>query len=635
MLSSMRKSAGSWMIKILLGIIVLAFVFMGAGSFYSNRQSEVARVNGKPISIKEYQQTYQMIVQNLEQRFGSRLDQEMIERLNLRQQAIDRLIKKHLIMQVAEKNNLRLPDQVLANSIAGIQAFQSNGNFDPQRYKQVLSRSRLSPEAFEALQKENIITGMVENIVANAVPVSEDEARAWFNWKNTEVKIRYAKFSGKDFDNVSVSEKEVEQYFEKHKDSYKTEPKIKARYIRFAPENYLNKVQVTKAEINDYYHSNQSGFTTPETVEARHILLKVPEDADEKTVQEVRKKAAEIMEKASSGADFAELARKFSEGPSAADGGYIGTLEKNDAVKPFSDQAFSMQPGEISPPVRTRFGWHIIKAEDHTPASVKPIDEVKEKIRQKLALRKAKDIAYEKAYSVYNISFGGEDLIKNSKDLGLSLKTTGFFTKKQGPEGTENSPAFAKAAFSLPLKEISGVKEIGEDYFLIQPVEKQEPYVPELGSVIKEVRSEALREKKTQAARKAAQIFLEQVKTEKSFLEAAEKADIKASTTEFFKRKEPVPGIGQNARISSAAFSLRTDNPVSDSVISGGKDIFYVISLSARKEPDKSDFQAEKKAVLAELEPMKQRQAVEKWLSALRESSKIEISDQFSTNKPG
>lgn len=633
MLSSMRKSAGSWMIKILLGIIVLAFVFMGAGSYYSNRRSEVASVNGKPISVKEYQQTYQMMIKNLEQRFGNRLDQEMINMLNLRQQALDRLIEKHLIMQVAEKKHIRLPDQVLASSITGIKAFQNNGRFDPEVYKRVLSRNRLSPEAFEAMQKEGIVTTLIENIVAGSIPVSEAEARAWYNFKNTEVKIEYAKFSIKDFEDVSVSDKAVEQYFEKHKEDYKTEPKIKARYISFSPQNYLDRVDISEEEIKNHYLSNQSDFTAPETAEVRHILLKVPQNADEQTAQEIRKKAVEIVEKAESGKDFAGLAKEFSEGPSAPDGGYLGKLEKDDTVKAFSDKAFSMQPGEISQPVRTRFGWHIIKVEDRTPASVKPLEKVKNKIRKKLALRKAQDLAYEKAYSVYNISFGGDDLVKNAKDLGIALETTKFFSRNQGPESVENSAAFAKAAFSLPVMEISGVKEIGEKYFLIQPLEKQEPHIPEFGAISEKVHAEALREKQAQAARKAAGKFIKQAQSAESFSEAAGKSGIKTNTTEFFKREEPVPGIGQNRKLSGAAFSLRTDNPVYDSVIPAENGNFYVLRLLGRKMPAESDFQAEKQAAVTRLKSMKQREAVEKWLAALRQASEIEISDQFSSKK--
>ncbi|MFW6081947.1 MAG: SurA N-terminal domain-containing protein, partial [Desulfosalsimonas sp.] len=467
MLSAMRKSAGSWMIKILLGLIVLAFVFMGAGSFYSRRDSEVATVNGTPVTTEEYQRTYDMIVQNLEQRFGDRLDRELLDALNIEQQALNQLIEKHLIIQAAEKNHISMPDEVLANWLTRIPAFQNNGRFDPELYRRVLSQNRLSPEAFEAMQKEEMLTEIIMDMVGRSVPVSEAEARAWYEWENTEVNIEFAEFSGRDFSEIDVSEKEVEEYFEQNKQDYETPPKIKARYISFKPGDYSDEVQVSETEIKDYYDSNRSEFKEPETVEARHILLRVPQNADAETEMQVREKAAAIRERADAGEDFSELAGQFSEDPTAEDGGYLGILEKDDTVKEFSEQAFSMDPEEISKPVRTRFGWHIIKVEDRTDESVKPLEEVKRKIRDRLVLEKAKDLAYEEAFSIYNISFEGEDLVKNAEDKGLELETTGFFSGDRGPEDMEGADDFSQAAFSLPMGEISDVREIADAYYLI------------------------------------------------------------------------------------------------------------------------------------------------------------------------
>lgn len=629
MLSSMRKSAGSWMIKILLGIIVLAFIFMGAGSFYSRRGATVAKVNGEPVTVDEYQQAYNRIMQNLRQQFGDRLDDKMLETLDVKNQAINWLVEKHLLMQVAENNDMRVPNEVLARSIAQLPVFQSNGRFDPQLYRQVLNQNRLSPEGFETMQKEAMLTAMIRNLVANAIPVSEAEARAWYNWKNTEIQIDYAAFSAGGFDDVEITEEEVRRYFAANQKNYQTEPKIRARYLRFAPEDHLDQVRVTDAEIRGYYESHASEFTVPETVTARHILLRVPEDADEKTVAETREKALEIMEKARSGRDFAELARNFSEGPTAKDGGYLGSFERGDMVKPFSDKAFSMQAGQISEPVRTRFGWHIIKVEEHKPSEKKPLEAVEEKIREKLAMQKAKNLAYDKAWSVYEVSFEGEDLVANARDMSLDLQTTDFFTQSRGPENLENAGAFAKAAFGLPLMEISGVKEIGGAYFLIQPVEKKDPEIPDLQSIFEQVRSDALREKRKEMAKKAAEEFLRQVRSEKSFEQAARSARIEIQTTDFFRRNQPVPGIGRNPRLSEAAFSLTAENPVSDSVIAAG-DTFYAIRLRNQKAPAESDFEAEKEAVIRQLENRKRQQALNKWIASLRQNSVIQVSKRFS-----
>ncbi len=630
MLSAMRKSAGSWMIKILLGLIVLAFVFMGAGSFYSQRDTEVATVNGTPITTEEYQRTYDRIVQNLEQRFGDRLDRELLDSLNIEQQALDRLIEKHLIIQAAEENHISMSDEVLANWLTRIPAFQNNGRFDPDLYRRVLSQNRLSPEAFEAMQKEEMLTEIIRDLVGSSVPVSKAEARAWYDWENTEVNIEYAVFSPGEFSDVDISDQEAENYFEQNKEDYKTPPKIKARYIRFTPGDYKDEVEVSETEIKDYYDSHRSEFKEPETVEARHILLRVPQDADAETETEIREKASAIRQKAESGEDFAELARRFSEDPTAEEGGYLGELEKDDTVKEFSEKAFSLDPGEISEPVRTRFGWHLIKVDDRTDESTKPLEKVERKIKDKLALQKARDIAYEEAFSVYDISFEGEDLVKNAEDKDLELGTTDFFTRNSGPEGMEGADDFAEAAFSLPMGEISEVREIGNSYYLIQPLEKQEAGIPELDSVIEEVREDALRQKQQKTARLAAENFLETVDSAESFSNAAETTGNEVKTTGFFKRNQPVPEIGQNQPFSSKAFSLRDDDPVADSVVTGGNDRFYVMRLKERKTPQDSDFQNQRQEIESRLAERKRRQAVNRWVESMRQAGDIEISDKFS-----
>ncbi|MFW5908743.1 MAG: peptidylprolyl isomerase, partial [Desulfosalsimonas sp.] len=231
---------------------------------------------------------------------------------------------------------------------------------------------------------------------------------------------------------------------------------------------------------------------------------------------------------------------------------------------------------------------------------------------------------------VYNISVEGEDLVKNAEELGLELKTTDFFTKAKGPD-INGSEEFAEAAFSLPEDEIGKVKQIKDSFYLIQPIERREPEIPELDSVIDGVRKDALREKREQAARQAAENFLKQARSAESLSNAAaDKGDYKVKTTGFFKRNQSIPEIGQNRPLSSAAFSLGGDKPVGDSVVAGNDGKFYVIGLKERRTPDDSAFENKKQEVMADLKGRKRRQMLDGWTTALRQKSDIEISDKFS-----
>ena len=142
------------------------------------------------------------------------------------------------------------------------------------------------------------------------------------------------------------------------------------RYLKFEPGNYVAKVEISEDEISEYYEEHPDEFQNPKTVEARHILIKVGQDAADEEVAKAKDKIQDILKKARSGQDFAELARQYSEGPSKDKGGLLGSFRREAMVKPFADKAFSMQAGDISEPVRTRFGWHIIKVEKVNEATV-------------------------------------------------------------------------------------------------------------------------------------------------------------------------------------------------------------------------------------------------------------------------
>jgi len=629
MLNKMRESAGSWIIKILLGIIVLAFVFMGVGSFNPGRTTKAASVNGEPISIREYQQAYQRMIERLRQQFGDRFNNEMIEMFDLKQQAMNQVIETELLRQTARKYNLQVAPTELAETITSIPAFKKNGQFNQQQYKMVLNQNRLSPESFEALQRESMLIQKFRSILASGIQVSPAEARQWYNWKNAEIKIDYALFNPADFSDIPIDEAAVKTYYEAHKEQYKTQPQLKARFVKFAPEDYLPTVDVSETDIEAYYSNNKEKYQQPETVHARHILLKLDKTASPEEVTEKREKAAEIMEQAKAGEDFAELAEKYSEGPSKEKGGDLGTFERGDMVKPFSRKAFSMAPGDISEPVRTQFGWHIIKVEEKTEKSVKPLAEVKDEIRRTLAMEKAKNEAYDDAFSMYNISFAGDDLVKNTESReDLSVQTTDFFTREKGPADVSESKAFAKAAFELPRMDVSDVRELGDAFFLIQVLEKKEAQIPEFETVREQGITDWKKRERKKAAKNAAKEFLTDVKSANSIQTAAAEAGIEIHTTDFFTRNQSIPEIGRDQALMDAAFNLSASEPLPDTPIDGQKG-FYIIAFADKQMPDPENFEKEKEQVMQQLQNQKKSRYMDAWIAQLREKSEIEISEQI------
>ncbi len=628
MLRLMREQASSWLIKLLLGAIVVVFVFWGVGSFRSQRGGNVAVVNGDVITLDDYRNAYNNLVERLRQSFGNQFNEDILETLRVKEQAINQLIDNRLLVQEAQRLKFRVSDEELTEAIMNIGAFQNAGAFDSRLYKNVLSRLRLTPEEFEVDQRESMLTGKLRSLVTESVKVADQEAREWYNWQNALVDIDYLFFKSDRYKDINPTLEEIQVYFEDNKTSYKTEPMIKVRYLQFSPTAYTSQVEVSDDEIRDYYDANQEEFKEPKTVGARHILLKLDQAADVETVEKKRKKALDILKMAREGKDFAALAKQYSEGPTKDKGGYLGEFRKEAMVKPFADKAFTMKPGEISEPVRTQFGWHVIKVEKVTPASNLSLEKAQKTILKKLTDEKAKSPAYDEAAAVSDISYEGDDLLLAAEERNLKVMTTEFFTKK-GPAGDIRDPAkFASAAFDLQGTEISDIQDFKDVYYLLQVVEKIPSKTHEFADVKDRVRSALVKEKQDQQARKDAHALLSALKSGESLSSESKKYKIEPKTTGFFKRNDSIPGIGFQRQVIEAAFKLSENKKLPEEVIEDGQG-YYVIQFRKRKDPDPLGFGPEEKRIKQSLLEQKKARTYQAFKEQIRSKSEITIEEEF------
>lgn len=629
MLSLMRKHAGNWIIKFILGAVILAFIPFGYGVYQDRRDAEVANVNGESILYDDYNRVYNNLLVQMRQNFGDSLNEDMIKMLQLRTQAIDRLIEEKLLLAEAQRLNLRVSDEELAETIGSFEAFQTAGVFDSRRYEYILDRSRLTKEIFEDEQKKALLVNKLRNFISIGANVSEAEAKQWYRWNNASLNLDYVAFSPSKYKGIVPTEEEIQAYFEENKASYKTETKLKARFLRFDPDTFKSDVNIAEEDIRDYYEANSEEFYTTKTVEARHILIKVKEDADEQTVEEARKRAEDILKMAKDGKNFADLAVQFSEGPTAKNGGSLGAFRKEAMVKPFSDKAFAMQAGEISEPVRTRFGWHIIKVEKVNEASTLSLEDARKRITDKLTLEGAKTLAYDQAELVYDASFEGDDLVRNAADRKMTVHETEFFTRNKGPvKGVKDPAKFAAAAFEMNLMDISDLKEFGNSIYLLQVIEKMEPEIPDLETVAAEVTADLIKEKQKEKAGQDAEKFLAALKEGQAMAAVSERFGVKPESTGFFKRNAPIPNIGYDRELAGAAFGLSGTDKLPENAFQVNNS-YYVIQFLAKKEPPDEDFEKEKDQIIERLLQQKRFKTIENWLAEKRKNSEIIIEERF------
>lgn len=623
MLRLMRENTGSWIIKIILGLIVLVFVFLGMGSMGSKKASQVALVNDTPITMDAFRRSHQNVIEQMRQRFGDNLNDDLLKLLQVKKMAMDRLIEERLISQEAERLEITVSDEELQASLVSIPAFQKDGRFDIDTYKRVLSMNRLSPETFEPTHRETLRQTRVRELVLNNIKVTDMEARAWYTENATQVSIYYLFADPDQFQDITPTQDQIQTYYDKNKESYKSLPMVKAQYLRFSAADFKGKVTISPDQVEAYYLANASEFSTPARVDASHILFRVAEDADEETVNAVEKQARQVYEKAMAGEDFAELAKTYSQDGSKENGGYLGAFEKKDMVEPFGEKAFSLAVNEISEPVRTMFGWHIIKANAQFEATTRSLEDAGKDIEKKLEGVELKNAAYTAASKAFDAIIDGDDLEQAGLIAGAKVLEKGPFDASGPKDMGADARAFAQFALSLPPGEISDVKEVEDTFYILRAMDRTEPEILPLKEVAAKVTAEVKKQLQDEKARDMAKTWLDQVTPDKGLEAVAASNSITLKSTALFGRRGTIPELGQSPEIVKAAFELK-ENAFHPGVLKGN-DGYYLISFKEKKVPGEEEVKKHMADVMQQIKSMKQNSAYGEWIAALKEKSTIEI----------
>jgi peptidyl-prolyl cis-trans isomerase D len=628
MLSLMRKNAGSWIIKGVLFAIVVVFMFWGVGSFQSSSDTQVAKVNGENISYEQYRKSYGNLLEQYRRAYGGQLSEEMLQILQPKETALNQLIERMILMQEADRLNIRVADNELDEAIRNIPAFQVEGVFNVEHATRLLAMNNYSIDEFRRSLKEDLRITKLRGLVLEGIFVTEDEIRRWYDWYNTEINLEYLNFAPERFSDITLSADEIKAYFDVHRDNYRTEPQTKVRYLQLKPEEFSSQVKVSDEEIARYYETYPNEFRTEKTVEARHILLRVDSSAEDQEVALKKELAEKIQAMAQESQNFAELAKQYSEDSTRDEGGYLGAFSREMMVKPFADQAFSMQAGEVSPPVRTQFGWHIIKVEKINEARTEDLASASDGIRSRLIAEKARAAAREKAETIYDNVFDGDDLLAAAQTYDLTARTTGFFTRGNPPEEVDEPERFADVAFGLEKMVLSELLELGDGIYLMQVIDRIASEVPPFESVAEKVKTDLYRQRQDERARSEAEVLLAEVAQGTSLSEAAEQRSLTLDETGLFKRTGSIPQLGYEPEIVQSAFKLTAADPLHEAPLKANQG-WYVIRLKERRLPDAEGFQNEKDMLSNQLDINKKQSAEQQWMADLKARSQIETNQKL------
>lgn len=630
MLDKLRRHREGAAAKILLVALAASFV-IGFGVLPSltgdpaQGGTIAAKVEGKTIFRAEVDQLVQNLTERYREQFGAQLDDKMLEQMQLDQVALNTLINRAVLIHEAEKAGLKVTDDDLREHILKIDAFRNeNGDFDPAMYERAIRGAGrgLTTAKFENETRESILIQRLQGMINLSVVLTEDQLREIYVAEREKANLAFVAVSSDNVAaDVKVADEDIAAYYEAHKAEYNLPERRKFKYLELTPAVLAVKQQVTEAEARAEYEKRKDDYQQEEQVSASHILYKV--EGDEAAWEAARVKAEAAAKKAREGADFAALAKAESDDSSAQNGGSLGSFGRGQMVKPFEEKAFSMKAGEISDPVRTQFGWHVIKVTARTGAGAKPFEEVRPQIERSLKVLKGDAELKGLLAKVENALGAGKDLEAVAREISLPVQTTELLGKDGRFPGMLDSKPVMEAGFALAQGATSKLIDGGFGKYIVS-VEAIDAARPQALAEVKGVVEQALKLERAEglAAARAAEI-LEQAKKAGSLKKAAGKLAVN-ETGDFAQIEGKVPNIGQDADLFRSVYQLRMNAPFPDRTFNvGGK--YYVVQLIAREHADLSKFADEKEHVAEEQMKQKREALFNQWLQAARGRTKIEI----------
>jgi len=640
MLAYMRRKAQSIFIQATVVIIAVVFIFWGVGSGRRGGGNELAVVNDEVIPYQAYQQTFDRALNLYKEQLGDNLPRDIIEKLGIKEQVLDQLIKEVLLKQGAAQMGLMVSNLEVKQAIQQMETFRSNGIFDFKRYESVLQNSRLTPEAFEASMRSDLISTKVMDSLSRFASVSSSEARDQFNYDYEEINLEYVALNADDFARkIETDDEKLAAYFEENKERYKTDPQVMIQYLLFSYADDLKDAEVSEDALQSYYQQNIDRYTSKEKRHARHILIRTTEKDSEATLAEKQQRAANILAEVRAGGEFAELAKKYSEDPSAPDGGDLGTFSRGQMVEPFDKAVFSLAEGEISDVVQTPFGFHIIKVEESRPFRIQPLAEVREKVAAAIRENKGKSATVARAADTYEKIILAGSLEKYGESAGATIPATDFFTRSAPPGGEQKDIlaefGFLNTAFSLKKGELSSLVELPQGYAIIHVRDRKEPETAPLESVKENVRRDYIDSRAEALARETAEHLLAAWKDAKTDEEISKIIDGTGGTlteTGFIARSNLTAGTDFSLKLPpqvlAEGFELSTKRPFPEKIRENGR-TFYAFMLKADREPPSALFADKKDEISARLKQEKQLALLSAWLENLKNRAEISINDQF------
>lgn len=619
-------------VKVVLGIIGVIFGgFFGIQQYFSPQAATyVAKVNGHEITLDQFRDRFNDYRAQIQRMMGAQFDAQSFDTPERKREFLDKLINEQLLLQANEQLGAVVPVSAIQKEIAGYPAFQVDGKFSSDQYRLLLAAQRKSPLEFEQDVSHDIALRQLTGQISQSSLVTEADVDTYLRLRDQTRDFRFVKLP-KPTDVAAVTDADIDAFYKTHGNDFMTPEEVSLDYVELDASKLPVATTVDDATLKQQYEDQKSRFVTAEQREASHILIKVDNNADAAAQKAALAKAEDIEKQLKAGKDFATLAKADSDDVgSKAQGGDLGWLEKGVTDPAFENALFALKKGDVSAPVKSEDGYHIIWLRDLRPEHVRSFDEVKSELSKRY-LDEQRDHEYSDVSGKLTDAIYQDPTSLNTaaKALGLSVQKTALFSRTGG-SGIAANPAVLKAAFStsvLAEGNTSDPIELGPNHIVVVRVDQHvKPEPKPLASVREQIRATLTQQQIAKAAKERADTLFAR-------LQKGETLDAVADGLKLAPIEEK--GIGRNAAnlekpLIDAVFKLAHPAPgkTLPGMVALNGDVYALFELDAVKAGDPSKLAAPtREAARNQLRQGLGYEAVRGFVDSLRKAATIEIAE--------
>lgn len=442
------------MMQVILALIILPFAFFGIDSYFQggSGSDSVATVGDYRISQNEFTQALRERQDMLRNVSGGRVDPTLLDSSELRFSVIDNLVQQHLLVRRAVQAGLTISDRQVQEVVSSVEAFKEDGKFSYARYEELLKLQGMTPLIFEQRMRQDLIVDHVTHPYTSSAFVSRTEAASLLRISEQQREVSHVALTAERFlPQVKLDDDAVKKYYAGHQEEFRVAEQVRIEFVTLSADALLAQMQPAAAEVRKAYDENIKRFEVKESRQASHILITPDAGGGAEAKQKAKARADELYAQLKKNPkDFAALAKQHSQDPgSAANGGDLGFFERGAMVKAFDEAVFSMKAGEISPPVESEFGYHIIRLVMVRGGKGKTFEEtraeIEDELKKQLAGRKFAELA--EAFS--NSLFEQSDSLKPAADLvKVAPQKSGWITRTGADSALLGNQKLLQSVFS-------------------------------------------------------------------------------------------------------------------------------------------------------------------------------------------